>query len=192
LAGENEELLNSFVSKVDASNSAIVENHLLHQSVEATAEAILPEVVVEEEVESQEEVAEEEITKEVQVEETLVELDDEAVFRIAETVTTTEKFQTLFEDLSQRLSAALNSIEKMEEELRDLRSISVSQYKKFEQSLTKLSKSDEEKRTEWLNDMPASPRQTLSVSYRPREVEQSVESKKTLEELANETMQSLM
>jgi hypothetical protein len=185
LAGGDEELLESFVSKVDSVNQAVEDNGLIHQNTEEAEESEVTEEPSEEEEstdESTDESTEEEPT---QVGEQLqFELDDEVISKVAEEVVGSTEISEFMQSVNDAIARINKQIEDLNNEVQQFRASVITKNKEVAQKLEALSKEEDEKRQEWVSDLPA--QRGVKVSYRAREMQSS--ENKSYQEIADETI----
>jgi hypothetical protein len=177
LAGEDEELLNQFVEKVDSVNQMVENENLIHQS---SAEKVVEEISEEESSVEEKPVAEaeEEIPTETFV------IEDEVISKVAEEVLNKSTITDILGKLQSELSALSKRIEEVGTEVQNIHAATMTQSKKLEKKIEALSKEEDEKRKEWMSDLPAQRR--VEVSYRPRDMQNAEQ--KSFDEIARDTI----
>lgn len=163
LFGDDEEGFKKFVEGSDSVNRTVKADNLIHRTKKVKRqEPIEPEEDLEEDEEDQDEEDLDEDTEE-ETESEIV-LDESAVAAIAQQMVQSEEFK--------KVTQTLDNIQKTLAELVVAREKDIKKIEKLEkgqgavtQTIEKLSREEEEKKTEYLQDLPASSKRTI-VSYR--------------------------
>lgn len=150
-------------ANVDETNRAIEEAGAITRAVDDEAPAEQEPTEEPGDVERAEE-SEPESEPEPEVVERELELDDEALGAIVDRVAESDPVQEIHAML-ETLGAAMTQIS---EELSALRGQQEGHSEETEQRLAALEKDEDEKRSEWVQDLPR--KQTIRVTHRPREV----------------------
>lgn len=171
-----EETLAAFEANVDAVNQRVADDKLIHRSTEADAPVAEAQADAEEDDEDGDEPetvpavgapADEGETAEPEMV-----LDDEAVDAIAQAMMRTDAIQTLLET-ALAAQAQAQSLEGRVGLLLDTLSAVQAANQKLAQRVAQLERSDEDKQSGWLADLPAATR-AIKVTHRPRNAEADV------------------
>ena len=173
LAGDDEELAEEFIGRVDGVNRAVEEEDLVHRETEAeataetTGEEAAEEVETEEETTDEVEETEEEISEESEpVEDEELVLDESAIVAIVQAVAESEIFTTFMSTVNDSIATLRESVTLLETSLNEARAAHISETKKLKAQIADLEKTEEQKKAEFIADMPAaSPRK---VTFRPK------------------------
>lgn len=194
IAGDDEEFLNDLTARVDKVNQTVDDENLIHQSAEDELEE---EEVVEgtegDSEEAGEEVPEGEGIVEdsgelVEIPQAVVEVTDEVLARVADAFADSEHVVSFMAEITGLVGELKAEVGNLTKELNEMRASNISYFKKADERFGRLELTEEDKQRQWVEDLPASPK--LSVTYRPRE-EQSAQGEKSFNDVAAETLATL-
>jgi len=194
LVGEDEELANSIISQVDESNKTITENGLIRRQSEESPDPESEEVV-EKDPEVEEDDSEEE--EEEKVEDSIstdsippvIEIDEIVVDAIADKVLQSSQLSEISDSLKSLQKEVEELGKKLASETAEIIAASKKEGDLISERLSKLEVDEEEKRENWLNDMPKSSKTV--VKYRPRTQSVEAEHEASFDEIASKTLENI-
>jgi len=192
LTGEDTELYDSLVSKVDDVNRAITEGNLVHRDTDSSTELLpKPDEVATEPVA-------EPVTEPVQEptpepESQVFELDAEALSQISNSVLESPAFMEFMGGINKAIADATANLTQMSSTLASVQvelATSEARAKAFADEIAVLKVSEEEKKRIWQKDLPAATR-GAGVTFRPRTVSAEVDKSKRLDSVAEATLANM-
>lgn len=171
-----ETFISQFEENVDNVNRTVKDDKLIHRAKKETGQA-----ATETETDDEKDEDTDEDTETEGSEDTEIVIDDETVAAIAQQVTQTAEFKTLV--------AGISDIKKLVGEMVVGREKDAKQIERLNKDVQRLSQDENEKKTEYLQDLPRGKR--THISHRPRAVHAESDQEEGMDAIASRTLNAI-